>query len=68
MRREFRRLMNMEGQLTMMEGWAEWEQRIIGYAKMDSAFRPCIKQILVQLENEQELEDIIFPEGSCILS
>lgn len=47
-----------------METWSEWEQKIMAYAKMDSAFRPTIKEILAQLESEQDQEDIIFPEGS----
>ena len=46
-----------------METWSEWEEKIIGYAKMDSAFCPAIKEILAQLENEQDQEDITFPEG-----
>ena len=38
--------------------------KIIAYAKMDSTFRPSIREILEELESEQDLEDMIFPEGS----
>jgi len=58
MHREFRKLMNIEGRLTIMEAWPEWEQKIIEYAKMDSTFRPTIKEILKELESDKE--DIIF--------
>lgn len=54
--------MNIEGRLSVMDAWPEWEQKIVTYAKMDSAFRPAVREILKQLDSEQK--DMIFPEGA----